>query len=172
MIARLRQDVKEPNALFKRIDSRKWFELPITNSNSTHPIPLHFSNEHQRSNQPKQSDTSSLQQAANMGEVKTPRQWFLWSIALVYVCAFASIYVQIPGREVSVFLQMDVWRLWWILGAALMNACVYTWTWTVEECRRKQIRIPPLHSFARANRSLFCKIVSRGLTFHFGSANF
>ncbi|KAK2892938.1 hypothetical protein Q8A67_012926 [Cirrhinus molitorella] len=32
-----------------------------------------------------------------MGEVKTPRQWFLWSIALVYVCAFASIYVQIPG---------------------------------------------------------------------------
>ncbi|XP_043093672.1 lipase maturation factor 2b [Puntigrus tetrazona] len=32
-----------------------------------------------------------------MGEVKTPRQWFLWSIALVYVCAFSSIYVQIPG---------------------------------------------------------------------------
>ncbi|XP_016121839.1 lipase maturation factor 2-like isoform X2 [Sinocyclocheilus grahami] len=32
-----------------------------------------------------------------MGEVKTPRQWFLWSIALIYVCAFASIYVQIPG---------------------------------------------------------------------------
>uniref|UniRef100_A0A671T045 Lipase maturation factor n=1 Tax=Sinocyclocheilus anshuiensis TaxID=1608454 RepID=A0A671T045_9TELE len=34
---------------------------------------------------------------AKMGEVKTPRQWFLWSIALIYVCAFASIYVQIPG---------------------------------------------------------------------------
>uniref|UniRef100_A0A8C1F3K9 Lipase maturation factor n=1 Tax=Cyprinus carpio carpio TaxID=630221 RepID=A0A8C1F3K9_CYPCA len=32
-----------------------------------------------------------------MGEVKTPRQWFLWSIALIYVCAFASTYVQIPG---------------------------------------------------------------------------
>ncbi|XP_042605316.1 lipase maturation factor 2-like [Cyprinus carpio] len=32
-----------------------------------------------------------------MGDVKTPRQWFLWSIALIYVCAFASTYVQIPG---------------------------------------------------------------------------
>ncbi|KTF88666.1 hypothetical protein cypCar_00034566, partial [Cyprinus carpio] len=50
-----------------------------------------------RSIHPKQSDTSSLQQAAKMGEVKTPRQWFLWSIALIYVCAFASTYVQIPG---------------------------------------------------------------------------
>ncbi len=104
MIAWLRQDVKEPNELFKRTDSRKWVGLPIiTNSNSTPPIPLHFSNEHQRSSHPKQSDTSSLQQAAKMGEVKTPRQWFLWSVALVYVCAFASIYVQIPGREVSLF---------------------------------------------------------------------
>jgi len=26
---------------------------------------------------------------------------FLISIALIYVCAFSSIYVQIPGREVS-----------------------------------------------------------------------
>ncbi|XP_067284168.1 lipase maturation factor 2b [Pseudorasbora parva] len=32
-----------------------------------------------------------------MGEVKTPRQMFLRSIALIYVCAFSSIYVQIPG---------------------------------------------------------------------------
>ncbi|KAI7791978.1 lipase maturation factor 2b [Triplophysa rosa] len=32
-----------------------------------------------------------------MGEVKTPRQMFLWSIALIYVCAFASVYIQIPG---------------------------------------------------------------------------
>ncbi|XP_051547301.1 lipase maturation factor 2-like [Myxocyprinus asiaticus] len=32
-----------------------------------------------------------------MGEVKIPRQMFLWSIAVIYVCAFASIYVQIPG---------------------------------------------------------------------------
>lgn len=29
---------------------------------------------------------------------------FLISIALIYVCAFSSIYVQIPGREVSLFL--------------------------------------------------------------------
>ncbi|XDV24567.1 hypothetical protein PO909_028700 [Leuciscus waleckii] len=32
-----------------------------------------------------------------MGEVKTPRRMFLISIALIYVCAFSSIYVQIPG---------------------------------------------------------------------------
>ncbi|XP_056603896.1 lipase maturation factor 2b [Triplophysa dalaica] len=32
-----------------------------------------------------------------MGEVKTPRQMFLWSLALIYVCAFASVYIQIPG---------------------------------------------------------------------------
>ncbi|XP_039523637.1 lipase maturation factor 2b [Pimephales promelas] len=49
------------------------------------------------SQRPKQSDTSSLQQAAKMGEVKTPRRMFLISIALIYVCAFSSIYVQIPG---------------------------------------------------------------------------
>ncbi|XP_051974569.1 lipase maturation factor 2b [Xyrauchen texanus] len=32
-----------------------------------------------------------------MGEAKIPRQLFLWSIAVVYVCTFASIYIQIPG---------------------------------------------------------------------------
>nr|XP_055047173.1 lipase maturation factor 2-like [Misgurnus anguillicaudatus] len=32
-----------------------------------------------------------------MGEVKSPRHMFLWSIALIYMCAFASIYIQIPG---------------------------------------------------------------------------
>lgn len=32
-----------------------------------------------------------------MGEIKTPRKLFLSSIALIYACAFASVYVQIPG---------------------------------------------------------------------------
>jgi len=104
------------------------------------------------SQRPKQSDTSSLQQAAKMGEVKTPRRMFLISIALIYVCAFSSIYVQIPGREVSPSEGGYLTLWWWILGAALMNGCAYTWTW---ECRCKQNVFPLTldHSFISANSS-------------------
>ncbi|XP_030627775.1 lipase maturation factor 2b [Chanos chanos] len=32
-----------------------------------------------------------------MGEITIPRQMFLWSVASIYMCAFASLYIQIPG---------------------------------------------------------------------------
>lgn len=32
-----------------------------------------------------------------MGEVRLPRQLFLWSIAVIYMFAFSSLYMQIPG---------------------------------------------------------------------------
>ncbi|KAG7320478.1 hypothetical protein KOW79_016331 [Hemibagrus wyckioides] len=32
-----------------------------------------------------------------MGEVRIPRQMFLWSMASIYLFAFASLYIQIPG---------------------------------------------------------------------------
>lgn len=47
-----------------------------------------------------------------MGEVAIPRGMFLWSMAIVYVFAFASLYIQIPGKK-SHFLGY-----WLDLGAA------------------------------------------------------
>ncbi|XP_072529060.1 lipase maturation factor 2b [Salminus brasiliensis] len=35
--------------------------------------------------------------SGKMGEVRIPAQMFLWSLAIVYLFAFASIYIQIPG---------------------------------------------------------------------------
>ncbi|KAG9280225.1 lipase maturation factor 2 [Astyanax mexicanus] len=35
--------------------------------------------------------------SGNMGEARTPARMFLWSMAAVYLFAFASIYIQIPG---------------------------------------------------------------------------
>ncbi|KAJ8245630.1 hypothetical protein GJAV_G00272800 [Gymnothorax javanicus] len=32
-----------------------------------------------------------------MGEIRLPRHMFLWSLAIIYLFAFASLYVQIPG---------------------------------------------------------------------------
>ncbi len=165
VIAWSRQDVKESNELFKRTDSRKVSRTFSSSLIQTppHPIPLHFSNEHQRSSHPKQSDTSSLQRAAKMGEVKTPRQWFLWSISLVYVCAFASIYVQIPGTFLCFFCRgvFGGYGGFWVRHEWMVALTIVLWN--VDESKT----VPLVHSFINASRSLSCKIVSRGMTLAF-----
>lgn len=40
----------------------------------------------------------------NMGEITIPRRLFLWCMSLIYMCAFVSLYVQIPGNNVHVYV--------------------------------------------------------------------
>ncbi|KAI4884343.1 hypothetical protein NFI96_015521 [Prochilodus magdalenae] len=47
-----------------------------------------------------------------MGEIRIPAQMFLWSLSIVYLFAFASIYIQVPGRKSYLGVQS--------LGAALL----------------------------------------------------
>lgn len=32
-----------------------------------------------------------------MGDITVPRRMFLWSMAVIYLAAFVSLYMQIPG---------------------------------------------------------------------------
>lgn len=34
-----------------------------------------------------------------MGEVTLPRRMFLWCVAVIYMVAFVSLYVQVPGED-------------------------------------------------------------------------
>lgn len=36
-----------------------------------------------------------------MGEVVLPRRMFLWCMAVIYLTAFVSLYVQIPGEPLN-----------------------------------------------------------------------
>lgn len=36
-----------------------------------------------------------------MGETILPRRMFLWSMAVIYLAAFVSLYLQIPGETVG-----------------------------------------------------------------------
>lgn len=44
---------------------------------------------------------SGCPSGADMGEIILPRRMFLWSMAVIYVIAFVSLYVQIPGETTS-----------------------------------------------------------------------
>ena len=50
-----------------------------------------------------------------MGYIALPRRLFLWSMALIYMSAFVSLYMQIPGKPRGlVFLHVS----------ALADVCV------------------------------------------------
>lgn len=54
---------------------------------------------------PVNSDCSSFAALHwNMGEITIPRRLFLWCMSLIYMCAFVSLYVQIPGNNVHVYV--------------------------------------------------------------------
>lgn len=36
-----------------------------------------------------------------MGEIILPRRMFLWSMAVIYLAAFVSLYLQIPGETLT-----------------------------------------------------------------------
>lgn len=47
------------------------------------------------------------QLGSNMGEVILPRRMFLWCMAVIYLSAFVSLYVQIPGETTL----LPAWKL-------------------------------------------------------------
>uniref|UniRef100_A0AAV2KW97 Lipase maturation factor n=1 Tax=Knipowitschia caucasica TaxID=637954 RepID=A0AAV2KW97_KNICA len=49
--------------------------------------------------------------ASNMGGIVLPRRMFLWCMALIYLSAFVSLYVQIPGLYGNEGLLPARWRL-------------------------------------------------------------
>lgn len=42
--------------------------------------------------------SASAAKGSDMGEIILPRRMFLWSMAVIYLVAFVSLYVQIPGE--------------------------------------------------------------------------
>ncbi|KAK1790365.1 hypothetical protein P4O66_014265 [Electrophorus voltai] len=42
-----------------------------------------------------------------MGDVRVPRQLFLRGVAVAYLCAFASLYIQIPGRKCHIWRSVS-----------------------------------------------------------------
>lgn len=38
-----------------------------------------------------------------MGDIRLPRHMFLWCVSAIYMFAFASLYVQIPGEFVKIY---------------------------------------------------------------------
>lgn len=47
---------------------------------------------------------------AKMGEIRMTRDFFLWCMSVIYLFAFSSLFVQIPGRsgESLIFLSGDL----------------------------------------------------------------
>lgn len=44
------------------------------------------------------SSRPSSSSVPNMGEIVLPRRMFLWCMAVLYLIAFVSLYMQIPGK--------------------------------------------------------------------------
>lgn len=45
------------------------------------------------------SDILLTEVESAMGEVTLPRRMFLWCVAVIYMVAFVSLYVQVPGED-------------------------------------------------------------------------
>nr|XP_023672544.1 lipase maturation factor 2-like isoform X1 [Paramormyrops kingsleyae] len=55
-----------------------------------------------------------------MGEIKLPRHMFLWSMSVIYMFAFASLYVQIPGLYGNEGILPARWQMRY-LGKSLLE---------------------------------------------------
>lgn len=127
----LRHGAKEPNNPFKRTDSRKWFGLPSLIQ--TPPLRFHFifpmSISSRISRNKVTPHPSSKPQT--WGKSKRPENCF-WAA----LRSFTRVLSRPSTFRFQVGKFLALWR--WMfgdcagfLGAALMNGCVYTWSWTI-----------------------------------------
>ena len=54
-----------------------------------------------------------------MGDIALPRRLFLWSMALIYMSAFVSLYMQIPGKG----LVSCTFQLKWCVSLLACEFC-------------------------------------------------